>query len=110
MARNAKTKSLHERVDLATAESAKAANLALQAMARTAEAGPAHEIGIRYLVDLCGTAAGHLSRANELLTSSPGDAEDAINELDAALECLKKVKADGLKCANALAQSPAKSA
>ena len=89
MARYAKTKSVRERTDLATAAATAAASKMLRSVNQFTRADRANKI--HDLVDLCGCAADHLSQANKLLYSGPTDTEEAIVELDAALECLKKV-------------------
>jgi len=110
MARDAKSKSLHARANVATAATAIAAGKALKAVDHRAGNGTKRTAKISDLVQLCGKAADHLSEANKLLFSNSSDAEDAINELDAALVCLQKVTATSAKRANPVLAEEAESA
>jgi len=110
MARDAKSKLLHARANVATAATAMAAGKALKAVDHCKGNGAKRAAKISDLVQLCGKAADHLSEANRLLFSNSSDAEDAINELDAALVCLQKVTATSAKRTNLVLAEEAESA
>jgi len=110
MARDAKSKSLYAHADLLTSATAIAAAKALKAADQHSGNGTKRVAKISELVHLCGMAANHLSEANKLLFSNSSDAEEAINQLDAALNCLKKVTAAGAKSANTSPRKEAESA
>ncbi len=105
MARDTKTQSLHERAASATANSAKSAHIVLHSVDQIADDKGKGTDCIFELIALCNSATDHLAQANKLLFSNPDNAETAIAELDAALECLKRVTADGKARLEASAQS-----
>ncbi len=110
MSRDAKSNSIRARATDATTATAIAAAHALKAVDTADSNGAKRTAKISDVVHLCGMAADHLSEANRLLFSHSSDAENAIFELDAALDCLQKITATSAKCAITHAGGEAESA